>query len=71
MKCKDEILEDLAVKSNSIFKGHVNITFLDLNVSFSGNKLTADLYIKSADKHQYLDYTSGHPAHTKRSNIYS
>ena len=45
--------------------------FLDLNVSLSGNKLTADLYTKSTDKYQYLHYTSGHPAHTKCSIIYS
>ena len=28
-----------------------NITFLDLNVSLSGNKLTTDLHTKSTDKH--------------------
>ena len=48
-----------------------NITFLDLDVSLSGNKLTTDLHTKSTDKHQYLHYTSAHPAHTKRSIIYS
>ena len=30
-----------------------NITFLDLDVSLSGNKLTTDLYTKYTDKHQY------------------
>ena len=48
-----------------------NITFLDLNVSLSGNKLTTDHHTKSTDKHQYLHYTSAHPAHTKRFIIYS
>ena len=48
-----------------------NITFLDLNVSLSGSKLTTDLHTKSTDKHQYLHYTSAHSAHTKRSIIYS
>ena len=48
-----------------------NIRFLDLNVSLSGNKLTADLHTKSTDKHQYLHYTSAHPPHTKRSVTYS
>ena len=48
-----------------------NITFLDLNVSLSENKLTANLYIKSTDKHQCLHYTSSHPSDTKRSIIYS
>ena len=48
-----------------------NIRFLDLNVSLSGNKLTADLHTKSNDKHQYLHYTSAHPSHIKRSITYS
>ena len=48
-----------------------NITFLDLNVSLSGDKLTTELHTKSTDKHQYLHYTSAHPAHTKRSITYS
>ena len=48
-----------------------NITFLDLDVSLSGNKLTRDLHTKSTDKHQYLHYMSTHPAHTKHSIIYS
>ena len=47
------------------------ITFLDLNVSVSGNKLTTDLYIKSTDKNQYLHYRSARPAHTKGWIIYS
>ena len=41
-----------------------NITFLDLDVSLSGNKLTTHFHTKSTDKHQY-------PAHTKCSIIYS
>ena len=48
-----------------------NITFLDLNVSLSGNKLTTDLHTKSTDKDQYLRYTSAHPAFTKPFIIYS
>ena len=48
-----------------------SITFLDLDVSLSGNKLTTDLHTTSTDKHQYLHYTSAHPAHTKGSIIYS
>ena len=48
-----------------------NITFLDLDVSLSGNKLTTNLHTKSTDKRQYLHYTSTHPAHTKLSIIYS
>ena len=79
VKFKDKVLQDLA---DGIFKclkqkGKItesnkeNNTFLDLNVSLSGNKLTTDLHTKSTDKHQYLYYTSVHPAHTKRSIIYS
>ena len=48
-----------------------NITFLNLGVNLSGNKLTTVLHTKSTDKHQYLHYTSAHPAHTKLSIIYS
>ena len=48
-----------------------NITFHDLNVSLSRKKLTADILTKSTNKHQYFHYTSVHPAHTKRSIIYS
>ena len=51
--------------------GKENITFLDLNFSLSGSKLTTDLHTKSIDKHQYLNYASAHPGHTQRSIIYS
>ena len=37
-----------------------NITFLDLTVSLSGNKLTTELHTKPRDKHQYLHYTCAH-----------
>ena len=47
------------------------ITFLDLNLKLSGNNLSTDLYIKSADRHQCLHYTSSHPEHTKKSVVYS
>ena len=42
-----------------------------LNFSLSANKFSADLHTTSIDKHQYLNYTSARPAHTKRSIIYS
>ena len=48
-----------------------SITFLKLDISLSGSKLTGDLHTKSTDKHQYLHYTSAHSAYTKRSIIYS
>ena len=47
------------------------ISFLDLPVSLSGNKLSTDLYIKPTDRHQYLHYSSSHPDHTKKSIIFS
>ena len=47
------------------------ISFLDLSVSLSGNKLSTDLYIKPTDRHQYLHYSSSHPDHTKKSIIFS
>ena len=47
------------------------ISFLDLSVSLSGNKLSTDLYIKPTDRHQYLHYSSSHSDHTKKSIIFS
>ena len=46
-----------------------HIPFLDLNVNLSGNKLSTDVYIKPADRHQYLHYTFSHPEHTKKSDV--
>ena len=43
-------------------------SFLDLNVKLSGNKLSTNLYIKSADRHQYF---TSHPEHTEKSVVYS
>ena len=47
------------------------ISFLDLSVSLCNGNLYTDLHIKAADCHQYLEYTSSHPEHTKKSIIYS
>ena len=47
------------------------ISFLDLSVSLSNGNLYTDLHIKATDCHQYLEYTSSHPEHTKKSIIYS
>ena len=47
------------------------IAFLDCKVNLFENKLTTDLYVKPTDTHQYLDYTSSHPEHTKKSIVYS
>ena len=47
------------------------INFLDVNVSRLGNKLSTDLYIKNTDTHQFLEATSCHPTHCKKSIPYS
>ena len=48
-----------------------NISFLDLKVSLSKDKLSTKLHINLTDCHQYLHYSTGHPEHTKRSIVYS
>ena len=35
------------------------------------NKLTTDLYVKPKNTHEYLDYTSSHREHPKKSIVYS
>ena len=47
------------------------IAFLDWKVNLFENKLTTALYVKPTDTHQYLEYTSSHPEHTKKSIVYS
>ena len=47
------------------------VPFLGLCVQLSGGELNKNLYIKPRDRHQYLHFTSFHPNHTKRSNVYS
>ena len=47
------------------------INFLHCKVNLFKNKFTMDLYVKSTDIRQYLDYTSSHPEHTKKSIVYS
>ena len=37
----------------------------------SEGKINTDLYIKSTGRHQYLNFTSSHPNHTKRSIVHS
>ena len=47
------------------------ISFLDLFVSLCNGNLYTDLHTKATDCHQYLEYASSHPEHTKKSTIYS
>ena len=48
-----------------------SISFLDLIITVSEQKLKTTLHIKSTDRHQYLHYASPHPEHTKRSVVFS
>ncbi|XP_056012120.1 uncharacterized protein LOC130052095 [Ostrea edulis] len=48
-----------------------NLPFLDLFIIKEGNHITTDLYSKETDTHQYLDFRSCHPSHTKRNIPYN
>ena len=45
--------------------------FLDVNVWLRNRQLETDLHIKPTDTHQFLDSTSCHPYHCKKSIPYS
>ena len=45
--------------------------FLDPNVKLNNGGLTTSIYKKPTDRHQYLHNGSSHPAHIKRSTVYS
>ena len=45
--------------------------FLDVEVIRSGHKLLIDLYIKPTDTHRYLEFSSCHVYHSKKSIPYS
>ena len=47
------------------------VNFLDAQVIRKGNQLITDLYVKPTDTHQYLDASSCHVYHSKRSIPYS
>ena len=47
------------------------VNFLDVRVTKIGEKLKTDLYTKPTDTHQFLEFSSCHPFHTKRSIPYS
>ena len=47
------------------------INFLDVNVRLRNRQLETDLHIKPTDTHQFLDSTSCHPYHCKKSIPYS
>jgi hypothetical protein len=43
------------------------VHFLDVNTRLKDSIITADLYVKPTDTHQYLHPDSGYPGHIKRS----
>ena len=47
------------------------VNFLNLNVSLRNCEISADLYVKPKDGHQYLHYKSSHPEHLRNSIPYS
>ena len=47
------------------------LDFLDVTVTKIGNRLKTDLFTKVTDTHQFLEFSSCHPYHTKRSIPYS
>ena len=47
------------------------ISFLDLSAGLCNGSLYSDFHIKATDCHQYLEYTSSHSEHTKKSIIQS
>ena len=46
-----------------------SVTFLDFKFNLIDEGITTDLHNKTADKHQYLHFSSSHPDHTKRSRL--
>lgn len=42
------------------------LPFLDILVKKTEGRIITDIYYKSTDTHQYLDFRSSHPSHTKR-----
>ena len=47
------------------------INFLDVTVRVNHGEFITNLYCKPTDSHQYLDFESCHPSHTKSSIIFS
>ena len=47
------------------------VNFLDVKVTFINGVLSPDLFVKPTDTHQFLDPTSCHPYHCKKSTPYS
>ena len=46
------------------------LPFLDILIKKSGTRIITDIYYKKTDTHQYLNFHSCHPSHTKRNIPY-
>ena len=47
-----------------------SLPFLDITVNLKDGQVTTDIYYKNTDTHQYLNFKSCHPSHTKRNIPY-
>ena len=47
------------------------VNFLDVNIKLIDGELKTDLFVKPTDTHQFLDPTSCHPYHCKKTIPYS
>ena len=52
-------------------KSKKSVNVLDVTVSLIDQHLETDLYCKSTDCHQFLDFDSAHRIHIKKPNVYS
>ena len=69
-KCLNEMHEDLSYTMEINCNNRVN--FLDLTVIINErNEIETDIYYKETDSHQYLNYHSCHPKHTKNNIPYN
>ncbi|XP_062606683.1 uncharacterized protein LOC134268439, partial [Saccostrea cucullata] len=48
-----------------------SLPFLDILLTKNGEDISTDLFCKETDTHQYLDFRSCHPSHTKRNIPYN
>ena len=55
--------------TSEYFKGGANV--LDLNIKIINGKLKTDLFVKSANTHQFLDPSFYHPCYCKKNTLHS
>ena len=48
-----------------------SVSFLDLCLTISDDRITIRIHYKPTDTHSYLDYSSSHPSHCKKAIPYS